>query len=72
MSSKLDTWKKTRPVRKTLKEEREYSCMISTALCMLFAPSGPRRARPGPNIVQKVAIVTVSSSQPIATTVVSR
>ena len=42
--------------------------MASTALCIDYAPSRPLSASPGPNIVEKLDVITAKSSQPIAVT----
>ena len=53
---------------KNLKQTLASNCKASTALCIDWAPSGPRSASPGPNIVENVEVITASSSQPIAAT----
>jgi hypothetical protein len=61
---KLLIWKNTKASIKKKKQCLAFCSIISTALCILAAPSGPLRAIPGPNIVEKVAIVTAKSPEP--------
>jgi hypothetical protein len=46
--------------------------ILSTALCIEIAPSPPLRAKPGPNITQKAAIVIQSKPKAIPQVVVER
>ena len=72
MSKKEEMWKQSISMMKNLKQILDSDFRFSTALCMEAAPSYPLRARPGPNITQKVEMVMQRRPQDIASVVVAR
>ena len=69
---KLDKWKNNSYRIKNVKHVLDSCFILSTALCMLDAPSPPLNARPGPSIEQSAAIVIQSSPKAIPQVVVDK